>query len=279
MNTNQTMLNNNENKNNNEEKKKYKKAKIPATVKNIIWKKYMGNGIEGLCPCCKTEIISALNFHAGHIIPECQGGPTTVDNLIPLCPLCNTSMARRDYYSFTEKWNLAKLSKDHSIGEPIPEEYYIADHYRRMSKRSMFVPFTDKIGEYWHDKNLDNLSKPQLIQLCYMNDLPISGTVQKLIGKLSNCKINTTEIPKTKYFIVCRGDLKKRCDNCKYEKNIDFTVQCDSCFNGHTYFTNTDLTNNKKWDSEKITIQSEDGMICEVCKVPRYMKIFYNKFI
>ena len=46
------------------------------------------------------------NFHAGHILAEANGGKTTLDNLIPLCALCNTSMGTYNVFDFITKFNL-----------------------------------------------------------------------------------------------------------------------------------------------------------------------------
>ena len=86
------------------QKTKKRKQKIPVAIREAIWIKYMGRVFEGKCPtqwCHNT--ITVFDFHSGHDIPESKGGPTTVDNLIPLCARCNTSMSND--YTF-QQWNL-----------------------------------------------------------------------------------------------------------------------------------------------------------------------------
>jgi hypothetical protein len=51
---------------------------------------------------CKNPI-NAYNFQAGHNIPESKGGKTSVENLVPICDRCNSSMG--DRYTIDE-WNL-----------------------------------------------------------------------------------------------------------------------------------------------------------------------------
>lgn len=83
---------------------KRKKQKIPVAMREAIWIKHMGRVFEGKCPtqwCHNT--ITVFDFHSGHDIPESKGGPTTVDNLIPLCARCNTSMSND--YTF-QQWNV-----------------------------------------------------------------------------------------------------------------------------------------------------------------------------
>ena len=45
------------------QKKVYKsKEKIPATVKNILWRKFFNDNMNGICCCCKVENISIKEF-------------------------------------------------------------------------------------------------------------------------------------------------------------------------------------------------------------------------
>lgn len=80
---------------------KYKKKSIPLVLKRKLWDKYFGeqNGVAQ-CPCCKLSQISTFSFHCGHIISEKNGGLLVLDNLIPLCQSCNSSMGMRSYTEF-----------------------------------------------------------------------------------------------------------------------------------------------------------------------------------
>lgn len=82
-------------------KVKYKKQKIPAAIREATWIKNCGRVFEHKCltPWCLNKI-TVFEFQAGHNIPESKGGPTTVDNLVPICARCNLSMG--DRYTFTE---------------------------------------------------------------------------------------------------------------------------------------------------------------------------------
>lgn len=84
-------------------KPKYKKKSIPLVLKRRLWNKYFGeqNGIA-ICPCCKLSQISTFSFHCGHIISERNGGLLILDNLIPLCQSCNSSMGTKSYNEFCE---------------------------------------------------------------------------------------------------------------------------------------------------------------------------------
>lgn len=67
----------------------YKKETIPKTVRNCVWLNYFSMEREGKCKYCLREIISISNFHCGHIKAFINGGSTTLDNLKPICMLCN----------------------------------------------------------------------------------------------------------------------------------------------------------------------------------------------
>ena len=85
----------------------YKKDSIPKTVRNCLWINYFKeNQREGKCQCCLRETISISNFHAGHIQAEINGGKTTLENLKPICQLCNLSMAKHNMDDFIKKYNL-----------------------------------------------------------------------------------------------------------------------------------------------------------------------------
>ena len=83
--------------------KKYKKKPIPRALKEQVWIQKAGHTFEIKCPItwCENHI-NAFNFHTGHNIPESKGGKTALENLVPICDRCNTSMG--DRYSIDE-WN------------------------------------------------------------------------------------------------------------------------------------------------------------------------------
>lgn len=86
---------------------KKRKDTIPVALRETIWLHHMGRQFEGKCKTtwCKNTI-TVFDFQAGHDQPESKGGPTTLENLIPLCSRCNLSMGNR--YTFAE-W--CKLSE------------------------------------------------------------------------------------------------------------------------------------------------------------------------
>ena len=83
----------------------YKKESIPKCVRNALWINFFKDKRNGICQCCMREPITIGNFHAGHVVAEVNGG-TALDNLVPLCMLCNTSMGKHDLNDFIIKYNL-----------------------------------------------------------------------------------------------------------------------------------------------------------------------------
>jgi len=82
-------------------KYKYRKKKIPTAVRNQLWILKFGETFRVKCPTkwCQNTI-TPFSFEAGHDIPESHGGPTTLENLIPICGSCNKSMG--NMYTFQE---------------------------------------------------------------------------------------------------------------------------------------------------------------------------------
>jgi len=81
------------------------KKRVPKKLKNDSWNKYIGRKHgEALCICCRTEIIGQSNFHAGHIISEFNGGKITIDNILPICAGCNSSMGTKNMNSFINEY-------------------------------------------------------------------------------------------------------------------------------------------------------------------------------
>lgn len=81
-----------------------KKKTIPRTLRNAVWKQAVGDNLnDHLCICCQNERINALLYHCGHIVAESKGGSTTMDNLLPVCSVCNLSMRDMNMHEFIQK--------------------------------------------------------------------------------------------------------------------------------------------------------------------------------
>ena len=82
----------------------HKKVRIPSTIRNCVWNKYMGDTKKkGLCFCCNSEQITFANFECGHIQAVSKNGETTINNLRPICSLCNKSMGTNNMEEFMDQ--------------------------------------------------------------------------------------------------------------------------------------------------------------------------------
>ena len=101
--------------------KSRKKANISKSLSDSVWVKYMGqDSARAYCLICNNNIISRFSgnnkFHCGHIQSEANGGTIHIDNLLPICSTCNSSMGttHMDEYiksQFPNNWNNYKNRK------------------------------------------------------------------------------------------------------------------------------------------------------------------------
>lgn len=75
---------------------------IPKILKEQVWGKYIGDKLRSQCLVCQKKEITAFDFEAGHVISRKEGGPTTIENLRPICRLCNSSMGTERMYIFCQ---------------------------------------------------------------------------------------------------------------------------------------------------------------------------------
>jgi hypothetical protein len=77
------------------------KATISKALRMRIWYERHGKKIGAVCcPICNDQIITQMDFSAGHIEPETPTN-TVFENLIPICAKCNSSCGRKDLRLFT----------------------------------------------------------------------------------------------------------------------------------------------------------------------------------
>ena len=48
-----------------------------------------------MCFCCNVEPITFANFECGHVQSGVNGGDDKIQNLRPICSLCNKSMGKK----------------------------------------------------------------------------------------------------------------------------------------------------------------------------------------
>ena len=90
-------------------KTKTKKKTIPKALRMSVWTTYVGKDVgTTMCLCCQHNEISQLAFECGHVIAEANGGPTVLDNLRPICSICNKSMGTQSMDEFKLKFVSSK---------------------------------------------------------------------------------------------------------------------------------------------------------------------------
>lgn len=80
--------------------KAIKKESFTEWFKSSIWRKTNGSLEKCMCPVCCLNVISNESFSAGHILPESKGGMMCIENIMPICPECNSQMGSRHLYWF-----------------------------------------------------------------------------------------------------------------------------------------------------------------------------------
>lgn len=79
----------------------YRKKSIPKSLTRAVWARWIGDDVaKTRCLCCKVQEIHIMSFHCGHIVAEKKGGKTIVENLRPICQMCNSSMGTKNMDDF-----------------------------------------------------------------------------------------------------------------------------------------------------------------------------------
>jgi 5-methylcytosine-specific restriction endonuclease McrA len=81
-----------------------KRKAIPKAVKSTLWNMHFTeNNAKGDCQVCTKEI-KMNDFEAGHIVAVANGGSDNLDNLLPICGLCNRSMGTQNLHEFKKMY-------------------------------------------------------------------------------------------------------------------------------------------------------------------------------
>lgn len=84
-----------------EKQKPNYKSKLNSVLRFAVWNSVIGNKIAvHKCLCCNSNEISQQNFQCGHVVSRNNGGEDIIDNLVPICGSCNSSMGSTDMDSF-----------------------------------------------------------------------------------------------------------------------------------------------------------------------------------
>ena len=286
-----------------------KKQKIPATLRNSIWNNFIGSETKtGNCFCCNTETISVANFECGHILSEKDGGLLTLENLRPICSLCNKSMGIQNMEIFMNKygytknklWNGIKTEENNILKtklNKINKDFLDNLNFLELKIISKELNITDKTKNKiidnliklefnyndWYYKYLDNFTNDKLNMICKFlnNSLKKSKirTIEMLLDK--NIQIYLieniiNENKSNKYYIECLGDKSKSCIHCI--KTNDILIQCEKCNNKHIL-----SINDKSYlDASDITIHTNyyycSNVTCNKCNNKTNQLIYNNPF-
>lgn len=88
-----------------------RRPEITKAIRRAVWENSFGRIYESKCITrwC-TRHIDVWTFECAHDVPHSKGGSTLVENLIPMCSECNSSMS--NLYTL-KQWNeLGELRND-----------------------------------------------------------------------------------------------------------------------------------------------------------------------
>lgn len=291
--------------------KQVKKDKIPATLRNSIWNLYIGSDTKnGKCFCCNTETISTANFECGHILSEKEGGEITINNLRPICSLCNKSMGIQNMELFMTKHGFIKNKNWSGIKKNIEEEHKLKTIIKK-NQQQVFdnlnlreiqligknlvikektktkiienIINTDFSYDDWYSSYIEQLTNDKLKILCKILKLSMKKNKQKTKEMLMSENIQIfmlediiTEISNVKYFVECCGDNTISCIHCNKLESGEI-LQCERCNNSHTFTTN----NNVCINAYKLSARCDYYWLkikCEKCNVDTIQCIYNNPF-
>lgn len=93
-------------------KRLYQRKQIPKCIRVDLWDKWFGLAMGKVkCPVCKHRDILQMDHEVGHIQAVAKGGSNCINNLVPICRLCNTSMGTMNLVIFTKKWYKSGIRK------------------------------------------------------------------------------------------------------------------------------------------------------------------------
>ena len=73
------------------------------SIRQLIWRKTFRDMNKAYCPICEINEITYDRFQACHIHPKSKSGSNRIDNLLPGCSACNTSMGTEHLYFYAYK--------------------------------------------------------------------------------------------------------------------------------------------------------------------------------
>jgi hypothetical protein len=73
-----------------------KRCYVKKELKHEVWDRCIGLNIQ-FYPClrCKSQDMSQMDFQCLLVLSPRSGGESQIDNLIPVCPRCNTYIKKK----------------------------------------------------------------------------------------------------------------------------------------------------------------------------------------
>jgi 5-methylcytosine-specific restriction endonuclease McrA len=80
---------------------------LSKTIRQLVWNRYIGARWGwGYCWSCNSTMITAFEYECGHVMARSKGGEDTVENLRPICGLCNRSMGTENMMDWMNRQGL-----------------------------------------------------------------------------------------------------------------------------------------------------------------------------
>lgn len=124
---------------------------IKQNIRQLVWNRHVGEQYgRTQCHCCNATTITPFLFECGHVQARAKGGLDSVDNLRPICGLCNRSMGTMNMFQFQKIHNLPVKPKFYyfkttfisiTIMAMVALVYLIYYYYLNFDKRHNYLDF------------------------------------------------------------------------------------------------------------------------------------------
>ena len=218
-------------------------------------------------------MITRGNFDCGHIEAEKTGGMTNVQNLRPICRLCNSSMSTKNMLTFmTFSGFQIPAYFNGTTASPIPVVSSSQTYHQKSDSHSL------------HRLNLKELKS-----ICEYLNVPKTGTKEKLIKNIGGefdynkyvkerlAKLTVAELKElcSKQDIPCSGTKAKLCEKLvNSEKFIEFSILVNGVKDISEKLETMDT-----WDLQSLCERYDIDYVCQPAETLRTRLLKSKKFI
>jgi 5-methylcytosine-specific restriction endonuclease McrA len=82
--------------------KTFGRKRVTGPLRERVWAKRNARNLDGACFVCEKPVTFSA-FESGHVISVYHGGPTTLDNLEPICKVCNRDMGVQNLDAYKQE--------------------------------------------------------------------------------------------------------------------------------------------------------------------------------